>query len=675
MLSFLIYLGTATDLGRCSLELIDDIGGADLLVRVDACMRDLDGVFDEQLQQHAVLGLPTDKVLTNVVGINDDLFYKTTLTCDDGEIDRTRCGVVRAVCEPFREWDLPRGCLRKCSEKLFPLPRKITCQDDYAGMLEGSGAVVAFKKDVKFVFRNGQNQLIEKARKRMLDLMFDDDADDDNVELESGATLINEIVVHMGSLNSELTANVNERYSIVVRGDSELVMKCEATFGCVHAFMTLSQMTGDDNVGYAYVRNGPWHIEDWPRFPHRGFMFDTSRHYFDVSLILRNIDALAWTRMNVLHWHITDSQTFPLVIPGVEHLALNSSYPKEKRSESSHAKLALYTLDDVKRVIQYGYERGVRVLPEIDTPGHSYSWGLGKPGITVCGNQQPWWDYCAGPPCGQLDPTSDVMWNTLETVLTELTAAFGDDYFHAGFDEVNFRCWDTAPHIKDYMRDKGMTDYHELYQEFTDRQHEFLRGRNKRVMVWEEPFAEDIALGKDVVVQVWRSHDILRDIVRAGHEAVYSNADAMYLDCGQSSYVNGQKSWCDPYKSWQTIYSHEPVPERLGLSPEEEKRVLGGETCMWTGQTDRSNVMSKVAATRCFSIIWYRAQVWPRTAAWGERAWAPRTLDDWSHAQSRLLEHRERLFHRGVDATPMQPGWCFLRKDGCSNPDGGNPPV
>lgn len=273
------------------------------------------------------------------------------------------------------------------------------------------------------------------------------------------------------------------------------------------------------------------HVQDEPRFRYRGLMLDTSRHYFSVDAIKRTIVGMAAAKLNRFHWHITDTQSFPLVSRHYPQLAQNGAYSARE----------VYTMDDVRDIAEFARVRGVQVLPEIDAPAHSgngWDWGpkhgLGE--LSLCINQQPWSFYCGEPPCGQLNPKNNHTYAILQRLYEELLEATGPtDYFHLGGDEVNLECW--AQHFND-------TDIRALWCDFMLQAYARLKTANGGVAprvasVWSSGLTATQCLSKEAfAVQVWggstwpENYELLAN----GYSIVVSHVDAWYLDCGFGSW-------------------------------------------------------------------------------------------------------------------------------------------
>ena len=179
-------------------------------------------------------------------------------------------------------------------------------------------------------------------------------------------------------------------------------------------------------MGSLVIFGVPWRIDDEPRFPHRGLLIDSSRNFLPVPALLRTIEAMAMSKLNVLHWHIVDAPSFPLLLPSAPTLAQRGAY------SPAHT----YSPDDIHRIVSFAAERAIRVLPEIDMPGHAYSWALSHAHLIACAGAQPWEQFCAEPPCGQLDPTLDETYELVARVLRDVARVFPDVLVHLGADEV-----------------------------------------------------------------------------------------------------------------------------------------------------------------------------------------------------------------------------------------------
>ncbi|KAK5808984.1 glycoside hydrolase superfamily [Linnemannia elongata] len=463
------------------------------------------------------------------------------------------------------------------------------------------------------------------------------------------------------------------------------VITASTQWGAIHALDTFTQIVVATKATAANaapasppeatnnqleIPNTPWSILDEPRFSHRGILLDTSRNYIGVPDIIRTLDAMAVVKLNVFHWHVLDQQTYPLVSKAFPDLTAKGAQDPGK----------IYTPQDVAAIIQHGLERGIRVLPEFDSPGHAASWGRAYPNLTVCLDALPHSTYAAEPPAGQLDPLEPFTYTVLDTLVKEWSGLFPDSQAHIGGDEVNMNCWKTSKRLSDYIYNENHRAEYEkaimpvvdtpnpttrtaagrqsgedrLLELYLDRIFAMFIAQGKRPIVWEEMALEhNVRLPSSAIIQVWKDATNAKKVIAQGRPVILSSSEFWYLDCGAGAWLIGSQgqSWCK-FASWQRIYSYALTD---GMSEEEQKMVYGGEICMWGEQTDSSNLDSSV---------------WPRSAAAAEVLWSG-TKDTTGHARPlldasrRLSAVRERLVQMGIRAAPMFPSWCAKHPEAC----------
>ncbi|KAF2687987.1 glycoside hydrolase family 20 protein [Lentithecium fluviatile CBS 122367] len=445
-----------------------------------------------------------------------------------------------------------------------------------------------------------------------------------------------------------LSGSIDESYSLSLTEEGEATISANSSIGVVRGLATFTQLFSKHTLGAAYTRLAPVYIYDAPKFPHRGLNLDVSRHFFPVSDIMRTIDALAYAKMNRLHLHITDSQSWPLEIPSLAKLAEKGAFRPN----------LVYTVKDFEELQHHAAIQGVQLITEIDMPGHTSSIYHSYPDLVAAFDIQPdHYTYAAEPPSGTLKLNSTAVYEFLETLFDDLLPRITPyaSYFHTGGDEVN----KNAYLLDDTVRSKDFAVLQPLMQTFIDRNHEQLRKKGLTPVVWEEMLLEwDLKLGEDVVVQSWRSDEAVEKIVEKGHKVLVGNYKFWYLDCGKGQWLNldsndpGQyQDYCAPYHNWRAIYSHNPL---TNIPTSKQHLVLGGEVHLWAEQTDPSNLDQ---------------MVWPRAAAAAEVLWsgamdAEGNSRSQKEAAQRLSEMRERLVRMGVGAEPVQMPYCTM-EGGC----------
>lgn len=478
---------------------------------------------------------------------------------------------------------------------------------------------------------------------------------------------INEFIikVHVTSfVHKTLQLNTDESYNLSLRPagkDLIATIKAKTYFGARHALETLSQLIWKDETSNGVilrVLKGAT-IQDSPKFPYRGLMLDTARNFFSVPALKRLLIGMSANKLNVFHWHISDSQSFPFDSPRVPQMAKYGAYSPEM----------VYSSQDVLEIVEFARVRGIRVLIEIDTPAHAgngWDWGpkndLGE--LAVCVNQQPWSMYCGEPPCGQLNPDNPHVYDVLENLYKDILELTKEtELFHLGGDEVNLHCW--SQHEKKNTTPFNYTDLHDKWGNFTLQAMQRLEKANgakpiNSIIVWSSdltkmPYVDKYLDKKKIVVQIWggstwpETSDLLSD----GYRVILSHVNAWYLDCGFGSWRETGGAACDPYRTWQTLYTHRPWQT---IESKQKNLILGGEACLWTEQVDEMSLDTRL---------------WPRTAAFAERLWSDPPLSKEYYTivnedvYTRLSTQTERLISRGLKAEAIWPRWCTQNPGMC----------
>ncbi|XP_047062686.1 beta-hexosaminidase 2-like [Lolium rigidum] len=435
------------------------------------------------------------------------------------------------------------------------------------------------------------------------------------VNVTAAGDSIHSLTLVVSDLSAPLQDGVDESYVLEILPTGAATITAATAWGAMHGLETFSQLSWRSASGKLLVAAGV-RVEDRPLYQHRGLMLDTGRTYFPVLDILRTIDAMAWNKMNVFHWHITDSQSFPIELASEPRLAEMGAYGEDMR----------YTVEDVTRIVEFAMSRGVRVVPEIDGPGHTASWAGAYPEAVSCAGKfwlpdaNDWGTRLAAEPgSGQLNPLKSKTYEVVANVINDITSLFPDGFYHAGADEVTPGCWQTDPSIQ-----------------------------------------ADIDNGGTL------SQLLERYVRAAGYRAIVSSATFYYLDCGHGDFVGNNSvyddqrsdydtqggSWCGPFKTWQRVYDYDIVH---GLTAQEAKLVIGGEVALWTEQAD-ATVLD--------------ARLWPRASAMAEALWSGNRdaagVKRYAEATDRLNDWRHRMVGRGVRAEPIQPLWCRTRPGMCN---------
>ena len=397
---------------------------------------------------------------------------------------------------------------------------------------------------------------------------------------------------------SNVTLGEDESYRLdIAAGGARLT--APTTTGALRGLATFAQLIVPGPAGYQVAAVA---IDDHPRFPWRGLMIDASRHWMPVPMIERNLDAMASVKLNVLHWHLSDDQGFRVE---------SKRFPRLQEFGSDGN---FYTQQDIRHIIEYARDRGIRVVPEFDIPGHATSWFTGYPELASAKIpyqiERKWGIFEA-----TMDPTREETYKFLEDFLAEMTALFPDPYFHIGGDEVKDTHWKQSPVIQDFEKTHGINSSHELQAYFNRRVQEILKKHGKTMIGWDEVLAPGLA--PDTVIQSWRGQQSLADAAGKGYRGLLSYG--YYLDLIRpTSYHYG----IDPLEG-----AAKDLDEKLA------QRILGGEACMWVEYVDEETVDSRI---------------WPRMAAIAERFWSPQEAKDVESMYARLELVSRKLEWEGV---------------------------
>ncbi|KAI8618814.1 glycoside hydrolase superfamily [Chytriomyces sp. MP71] len=524
--------------------------------------------------------------------------------------------------------------------------------------------------------------------------------------------------VYVSILNSG--TNSDERYKLETTMDS-VVISADSIVGGVRALETLTQLImpiqklpfyveiGEEGcvqaaaAGYApgfIIPDGPWSIQDWSTYEWRGLTLDTSRNYIPVSAIMRTLDGMAASKLNVFHWHIVDATSFPLQ---------STTYPD--LINAAYNPFATYSHSDISTILAYAADRGIRVIPEIDTPSHTESWSASAnfTSLVLCQNAQTgwpladaipgasagsWFPLCVEPPCGTLNIADPRAARGVAMLLLEIAEMFPDVVMHLGGDELRSFCFASseeylqlvfpglsgnysvvmpsreAPTVFPRVWEQAMM---KVYQTYVDNLLVAVRGAGKSTIHWEDIVLENaLTLPSDAIIQVWNGWDdaahmnsLQKVLALDRYRIVDSNQEVYYLDCGSGKWLTdslgyGNSSWkesywCRDHRVWQHIYNHDPRTSRAespwgyGLNTTTTGNldlIIGAQVTLWGEKVDASNLDVKI---------------WPRAAAMAEALWssfANATDKDLFDAEPRLTVMRERLISRGIANEALHPAWC-----------------
>ncbi len=428
--------------------------------------------------------------------------------------------------------------------------------------------------------------------------------------------------VNVKSADETLDLTTDESYTLVTKSPY-CEINAQTVFGALRALETLAQLV-ERNMSI-----GLYSVEDRPRFHYRGSMIDTSRHYYPLNVIYQHLDAMSYAKQNVLHWHIVDDQSFPYV---------STAFPEMSR-QGAFSPRHVYTVQDIQKVQRYAYDRGIRVIPEFDSPGHvtrGYE-ALNPPILTDCYSVPPGSTVPVKTGTGPVNPTLNATYDFMTRLFGEVKDVFWDKFVHLGGDEVIKHCWMSNPQIQEWMkRNPHIKTGDDLQQYYIDRLLQIVKAQGSSYIVWQEIFDDGQKILPDTVVEVWKDvndvgnkswADSLASVTAAGYHSIL--ASPFYLN-----YISYGADW-------KKYYQVEPSNFTGGEAAEAKGLLSGVEWCMWSEYVDAANFIPRS---------------WPRAAAVAERAWSPKEVRSIEDAQIRLHEYRCKLLERGIPAEPIENG-------------------
>src|SRR5215469_274271 len=375
--------------------------------------------------------------------------------------------------------------------------------------------------------------------------------------------------------------------------------------GAVRGMQTFLQLVAITPDGFAAPAV---HIEDRPRYPWRGLMIDSGRHFMPLEILKRNLDGMEAVKMNVFHWHLSENQGFRVE---------SRKYPKlhEQGSDGLY-----YTQEEIREIVEYARDRGIRVVPEFDMPGHSTAWFVGYPELASGSGpyaiERKWGVFDPA-----MDPTDEKTYKFLNELIGEMAKLFPDQYFHIGGDEVNGKEWDANSKIQAFKKSHKIKTNSELQAYFSGRVQELVTKRKKTPVGWDEILVPGVS--KSIVIQSWRGVNALSATAKDGYRGILSNG--YYLDLGWSAARH---------------YAVDPLGGAAAtLTADQKQLILGGESCIWSEYVNAENIDSRV---------------WPRNAAIAERLWSPEGTTDVASMYTRMDTEAMRLEWLGLKHRSFQ---------------------
>lgn len=426
----------------------------------------------------------------------------------------------------------------------------------------------------------------------------------------------------------------NEAYRIEI--DKKGVrLSANTETGIFYGLQTLLQLlnNGDNKTLPALT------INDSPRFPYRGLHLDVSRHFFDKEFVKKQLNAMAYFKMNRLHWHLTDGAGWRIEIKKYPRLTSFAAWrPFDKlndwwvggrtfcEQDDPRAVGGYYTQDDIREVVAYAAERHITIIPEIEMPGHSEEVLATYPELSCSGKPYVNADFCIG---------TEKTFEFLENVLLEVIDLFPSEYIHIGGDEASKSSWKTCPHCQKRMADEHLNSVDELQSYMIHRIEKFLNDHGRKIIGWDEII--EGGLSPTATVMSWRGEEGGIKAVKAGNQAIMTPGKYCYLDAFQDA-PNTQPMAIGGYLTLEKVYSFEPVPD--SLSTKEAELILGVQGNVWTEHIPTPEH--------------YEYMIYPRILALAEIGWSPSEVKKWDNFHTRALQAVNILREQGYNPFPLE---------------------
>ena len=506
---------------------------------------------------------------------------------------------------------------------LIPQPKSVTLNSGSFKVDAQTQFVIA--NDSLEVITGILNDLFEKSAGFKLDVVMS--GDENTIQLVKNATLAEEV------------------YKLDVTSQ-KVILEANSKLGFVYGLETIRQLLPAAIESSSKVLNLKLyipnvHIDDAPQYPYRGSHLDVSRHFFGKEYIKKHLDRMAFLKLNTFHFHLVDDQGWRIEIKKYPKLTEVGAFRVDQENKHWNARThndpdaeatygGFYSQEDIKEIVAYASEKGIRVIPEIEMPAHvmsaiaAYPWLSCKdePIAVSSGGVWPITDiYCAG---------KEATFEFLEDVLTEVMELFPDKYIHAGGDEATKTNWETCPHCQRRMREEGLANTSELQSYFMKRMERFLSKHNKTLIGWDEIL--EGGLPEKATVMSWRGFEGGWEATAAGHDVIMTPVSHMYFDYYQGNPDNEPVAF-NAFLPLEKVYEFRPAVD--SMSVEQKKHVLGGQANLW----------AEYIATESHSEY----MLFPRLFALSYVLWSPEEKLDWNGFSIRVRKMMQRFDVMGIN--------------------------
>lgn len=448
----------------------------------------------------------------------------------------------------------------------------------------------------------------------------------------------------------------DEGYFLTVTPD-QIIIKANKPAGLLYGVQTLLQLFPPQIESNRFEKNISWQlpqveITDYPRVGWRGLMLDVSRHFFTVDEVKQYLDSMLKYKYNMFHWHLTDDEGWRIEIKSLPKLTDVGAWRQEQTGwfgnfsqpdpDAPKNYGGFYTQEQIKEVIEYARERNIRVMPEIDIPGHSSAILAAYPelacfpesGDHAVRTGAPFLDWSTGghPAAifeNTLCPANENVYRFVDKVMTEVAALFPFEYIHTGGDEAPYTFWEKSPAVKQLMKREGIKNMAGVQSYFGKRVEQIILSKGKKMMGWDEILEGGIT--PTTALMSWRGVKHGIEASKSGHYVVMSPNNYVYIDLMQGD-ISTEPRVYSSLRLNQT-YAFDPVPEGA-----DTRYVLGGQANLWTEQI--------------YNIRQAEYMTWPRGFAVAESVWSPKEKKDWSAFVAKIEDHFVRFDYAKTKYSP-----------------------
>ncbi|GFH86438.1 family 20 glycosylhydrolase [Bacteroides acidifaciens] len=495
------------------------------------------------------------------------------------------------------------------AQSVIPVPLK---------MEQGTGSFLLSEKTKLYTnLQGGEAQLLENCLQTL------------PVHLKKGKKKDTQNVLSLLITEKSGQLPTPESYTLSVTPE-RIQIQATSGAGLFYGIQTLLQLSVSSDTGVITV--SAVEVQDTPRFAYRGLMLDVSRHFFTKEFVKKQIDALAFYKINRLHLHLTDAAGWRIEIKKYPLLTEFAAWRtdanwkkwwngdrKYVRFDEPGASGGYYTQDDIREIVEYARQHFITVIPEIEMPAHSEEVLSAYPQLSCAGEPYKNADFCVG---------NEETFTFLENVLTEVLELFPSEYIHIGGDEAGMAAWKTCPKCQKRMKDEHLSHVDELQSYLIHRIEKFLNARGRRLLGWDEILKGGLA--PNATVMSWRGEEGGIAAVTSGHRAVMTPGSHCYLDSYQDAPYS-QPEAIGGYLPLKKVYAYNPVA--ASLSAEQAKLVYGAQVNLFTEYVPTPEHVEYM--------------LYPRTLALAEVAWSAPERKSWPDFHARALKAVSDLQAKG----------------------------